>query len=426
MTSPTEANIRFRQTFAGSVGNLLEWYDFALFGLMAPILSDHFFPSESGGAGLIRVFGVFAAGYLARPLGGLLFGSIGDRLGRTRALTLSIWCMALPTVAMGFVPGEATVGIWAPVLLVSLRVVQGLSVGGEWVGSMIFLVETSETRRQGLRSSFGLLTISLGLALGSSVVFAVHSFVGDADWQNWGWRIPYLLGAVLAVVGIWIRRVIRESPEFLRLAESQSRNPHPVRTALTAVPRRIMLMMGAIGISTVSFTAFFIWAPSYAQANLGLDARSAMIANTTGLVTLAILTPVGGWLSDVVGYKRLYCMVTLWLTLLMGAALPILDLGTLSGALIAQTAVGALLALVQPSVVLARMFPAALRSSAMGLGYNVPQALLGGLTPVVCTGLAVSTGLSFAPAFFLLAVGAVSFLSARFIPEGPPPAFENA
>ncbi len=411
---------RWRQTLAASIGNLLEWYDFALFGLTAAVFSEQFFPTHDGGAGLIRVFATFAAGFLARPLGWIFFGWVGDRFGRRRSLTLSIWLMVIPTLGIGLLPGVDVLGIWATALLIVLRVIQGLSVGGEWVSSMIFLVESSESHRQGFRSSFGLVTISLGLALGSGVVLLVHSSFGDGGWQSWAWRIPYLLGGVLAFFGVWVRRVIRESPAFVELAESDRRAAHPIHAAIRSVPRRIALMMGAVGISTVTFTVFFIWAPGYAQSHLGLDARSAMLANTAGLVTLAVLTPFGGWLSDVVGYKRLYVGVVAALTAAMVPGIALLDSGTLAGAMLAQMGVGALLGLLQPSVVLARLFPVALRTSAMGLGYNVPQAFLGGLAPLVCSGLVQRTGEPLSPALFLLAVGIVSSVSAWRLPQSPP------
>lgn len=411
----------WRQTLAASVGNLLEWYDFALFGLTAAILAAQFFPAD-GAAGLIRVFGAFAAGYLARPIGGLLFGWVGDRFGRRRALTLSIWWMAIPTLGVGLLPGVDTLGTWAPALLVLLRLVQGLSVGGEWVSSMIFLVETAGTRRPGFRSSFGLVTISLGLALGSSVVLAVHTSLGDDAWQRWAWRIPYVAGGALALFAIGARRALGESPAFLALARDEGRIAQPVREALRRVPGRIALMMGAVSTSTVTFTVFFVWAPSAAQAYLGLDPRSAMLANTAGLVTLALLTPFGGWLSDRLGYKRLYVGVIVAVTIGAVPALALLGSGTLTGALVACVGIGAALALVQPSVVLARVFPVALRTTAMGIGYNVPQAFLGGMAPLVCSLLVQDTGQAMSPLLFLLAVGAVSVWAASRLPEAPPEA----
>ena len=401
-----------RGLVAGAVGNLLEWYDFALFGLTAPILSRQFFPHEDSTASLLQAFAAFAVGYLMRPLGGLAFGWIGDRIGRKRALELSVWLMSVPTVLMGLLPGYREIGLAAPIALVLLRVVQGFSVGGEWVGSMVFLVEGAAPKKRGGASSWGLLTISVGLLLGSAVALVMSAALGADRYHAWGWRVPYISGAVLAVFAIWARGRMVESPLFEELAASAALEEKPVRSALNEAWRPILRMMAAVAISTVSFTAFFVWVPTHVVVTRNLSQHDAMMSNTVGLVVLAALTPVGGVLSDRVGYARLYRVIVFALGLAVVPLMALIGLGDLARVLLGQVGFGVLLAFLQPSVVFASMFPTRVRATAMGIGYNVPQAILGGLTPLTCTWLAHRTSSEFTPGLFIFAVAVLSFVAA--------------
>lgn len=364
---------------------------------------------------MLQTFSAFAVGYLMRPLGGLLFGWVGDRLGRKRALELSVWLMAVPTVLMGLLPTYREVGLAAPLLLVLLRVVQGLSVGGEWVGSMVFLFESAERKSQGESASWGLLTVSIGLLLGSAVALMVSRAFGETRYQAWAWRLPYVSGLVLAVFAIWARNRMKESPSFEALVESRTLELQPVRTAFREARKPISTMMAAVAVSTTSFTAFFVWAPTQVMVSGGMSQHDAMLSNTVGLLLLAVLTPLGGRLSDRIGYARLY----LWTIAVVGlAVVPLMALigeASLVSVLLGQAGFGFLLAFMQPSVVFAETFPPRLRATAMGIGYNVPQAILGGTTPLVCTWLVARTSSTLAAGALLVAVAAVSFVAAMRI-----------
>lgn len=410
MTGDTRDTRRSR--LAGAVGNLLEWYDFALFGLSASIFAKHFFPHESATASLLQTFSAFAVGYLMRPLGGLLYGWVGDRLGRKRALELSVWMMAIPTVLMGLLPTYAEIGLLAPALLVTLRVVQGLSVGGEWVGSMVFLVEAAERKDRGVSSSWGLLTVSIGLLLGSAAALVVSRVFGETRYEEWAWRLPYVSGVVLAVFAVWTRYRMKESPSFEELLDAENLEPRPVRTALTEAWRPIVTMMLAVSISTASFTAFFVWAPTNVMVSEGVSQHDAMLSNTIGLLFLAALTPLGGRLSDRVGYARLYVWTVATLALTVVPLMALVGRASFVSVLLGQLGFGFLLAFLQPSVVFAELFSPRLRTSAMGIGYNIPQALLGGLTPLVSTWLVARTSSTIAAGALLAGVAVVSFVAA--------------
>jgi MFS family permease len=227
--------VGLRTSLAGGVGNLLEWYDFAVFGYFAPFISSQFFPADNPVAGLINTFGVFAAGYLMRPVGGVLFGQIGDRLGRARALQLSIFVMAVPTTLIAVLPTYAQVGVLAPVLLVILRLAQGLSVGGEFIGSCCYFIEAAPAGRRGLLGSWSVFGTIGGMLLGSAVATLVHALLSPEQIHAWGWRVPFLGGLLVGVVSRLMRSGVQETPEFVRLQSARRIEERPglARTRLS-------------------------------------------------------------------------------------------------------------------------------------------------------------------------------------------------
>ncbi len=202
-----------RHALAGTVGNILEWYDFAVYGFLAPIIGPLFFPEDDTMAGLIKTYGIFAAGYLMRPVGGIVFGHVGDRMGRKKALQLSIAMMAIPTVLVGLLPVYAQIGPMAALLLIVLRLLQGISVGGELIGSMSYLVETAPPGRRGLNGSWSVCGGVAGILLGSLVATLLNNLLSPSAMNDWGWRVPFLSGVVIFAIGSWLRRSLVESPD---------------------------------------------------------------------------------------------------------------------------------------------------------------------------------------------------------------------
>lgn len=396
-----------RLVFAGLIGNTMEWYDFAAYGYFAAIIAPQFFPSSSPAVSLIAAFGAFAAGFLVRPLGGLVFGRIGDLLGRRRALMLSAMAMAVPTVLMGCLPTFETIGILAPILIVALRIVQGLSVGGEYTSSLVFLTEQAPQHRRARTAMWGLWGATAGVLLGSGVGALVTRFIDAEQLSDWGWRVPFLLGAVVAMTGILVRRAIQVQPVT-------SDSSKPVRDAFTthlgAVTKVALLNVG----NGVGFYAAFVYAVTYIKSIDRLEESVALDLNTLSMSGLLLVLPAAAMLADRFGRKPL---VVLGAALLVVGALPffylmhhtdpvviflgeigfIIGVGLLAGGLAAANV---------------EMIPAPVRCTGLAFAYNASVGWFGGTTPLIATWLITRTGNPITPAYWVAAAACISLLTA--------------
>ena len=413
MTANTAAVSPRRQAFAGGVGNVLEWYDFAVYGFLAPVMAPLFFPQEDTLSGLINTYGIFAAGYLMRPIGGIIFGHIGDRLGRKKALQLSIAMMAIPTVLVGLLPVHAQAGAAAAALLVLLRLVQGISVGGELIGSMSYLVETAPPRHRGLVGSWSVCGGVAGILLGSLVASVVTSLVGEAAMSDWGWRVPFLLSAVIFVLGSWLRRSLAESPEFEAAAESGATEGNPLKEVLQQLPLRVLHLSTSILLFATSFYLLFVWMPTYLTDIVQPPVAHALMINTATMALLLLMIPLGGHLSDRFGRKP----VMLWATAIMGVSIYplflVIDHGVMIQALMIQTGLAILIGMIQGPLpaFMVECFPVNNRYTAIGLSYNITLALFGGTAPMVATWLIKVTGNIASPALYLAVLAVISVVA---------------
>jgi MHS family proline/betaine transporter-like MFS transporter len=404
------ADVGKRTVVAGAVGNMLEWYDFAVFGFFAPAIGTQFFPSDDRIAGLINAFGVFAIGYLARPVGGVLFGRLGDRIGRKRALQISIIAMAIPTTLIAVLPTHAQVGVWAAVFLVLLRLLQGLSVGGEFIGSVCYLVEVAPPGKRGLFGSYAVFSTVGGMLAGSAVAAILHAVMSEAEIAQWGWRLPFLGGLVLGVAGWALRRHLVESPAFANIVARGMAVPHPVLRAIRQMPLEIfqvgmMVILLAVGIYTL-----FIWMPTYLTHIVEPPVAGALLINTLAMILLIALMPLAGSLSDRIGYKPVLAAVMIATAVLVYPLIRWIDTGALVAVIVAQVAFAVINGFIQgpTPVAMAAQFPAEIRYSAIGIGYNVTLAIFGGTAPLVATWLIRETGDLAAPAWYIAAAAAVS------------------
>ena len=290
---------------AGVVGNVLEWYDFALFGVLAPVIASHFFPSADPLAGLISSYTVFAIGFLARPLGGAIFGQIGDRFGRRQALVLSVVLMAVPTSLMGLLPTYQQVGILAPILLVLLRIVQGISTGGEFAGSIIFLVEQAPERRGGLYGSIANFGSMIGGLLGAGCGRLLSEILTPDAMQDWGWRVLFFSGILVGLFGLWARAGVPDTPIFAELAASRGLQPHPLRTAWRDERWPMAIAMGLNWSASVAYYVVFVWFVGNMSEVIGLSYQAALGVSTFGLVVGLLATLAMGHFSDIIGHKRM-------------------------------------------------------------------------------------------------------------------------
>lgn len=406
-----------RHALAGTVGNVLEWYDFAVYGFLAPIMSPLFFPADNGLTGLIKTYGIFAAGYLMRPIGGIIFGYVGDRLGRKVALQWSIAMMAVPTVLVGLLPVHDSIGSTAAVLLILLRLIQGISVGGELIGSMSYLVETAPANRRGLAGSWSVCGGVGGILLGSLVASTLGSLLTEQAMSEWGWRVPFLMGIVIFAVGRWLRRTLVESADFENAETDEPNDSLPIITVLRDIPGRVLHLSVSILLFATSFYLLFVWMPTYLSKIVSPPVAHALGVNTTAMVLLLIMIPLGGRLSDSLGRKPVMLTATILMGLLVYPAFLILDQGVMSYALAIQLLFALLLGLIQGPLpaFMVECFPVKVRYTAIGLSYNITLAIFGGTAPLVSTWLIQVTGDLASPAIYLVVLAVISTISMYFL-----------
>ncbi len=392
---------------AGAIGNVLEWYDFAIYSFFAVTIGRQFFPASSELDSLIAAFGVFAAGYLMRPIGGLLFGYVGDVYGRKATLVLSTAAMAVPTFAIGLLPTAAQIGSVAAVLLVVLRLIQGLSIGGEYTGSLVYLVERARPDRRGLFGTFSILGGGVGTLAGSATAALISALLPNQAVESWGWRVPFLAGAVIGLVGLYLRSRMpdlpapaeAEEPRLAALAET-------FRTEWPKVPRITGLnLMHAVGVMMS-----FIYMKTYLQVDVGIGRTEALTVTTIGLLALMALTASFGALSDRVGRRPILIASALALLVLAYPLLSVMHAHSfamlLAGQLSFSVIVGAYAGTAPATQ--AEMLPHAMRVTGTSAGYNLCLALFGGTTPMIAITLIKVTGNHLAPAFYLMAASAIS------------------
>jgi MHS family proline/betaine transporter-like MFS transporter len=296
--SQRTASAMKRTVLAGAIGNVLEWYDFALYGYFAPAFAALFFPSDSPSLSLISAFGVFAVGFLARPLGALLFGYWGDTLGRRHALAWSVLLMAIPTFLVGLLPTYETIGVLAPVVLTLCRFLQGLSVGGEFTGSAIFLVEHAAASQRGYVGSWAGFSAQLGALLGSGVGALLASTFAEESLRRWGWRIPFVMGGFIAVAGWYLRTRVSESPAFETLRREGRLTASPVSDVFTTERWGIAKVIGLVWLHGVAFCLLYVYLTTYVATMTTVPLATVLFLNTGCMTILAILIPLMGAWSD--------------------------------------------------------------------------------------------------------------------------------
>jgi MHS family proline/betaine transporter-like MFS transporter len=411
------AHLPLRLIAAGTVGNVMEWYDFAVYGYFAATIGRHFFPAADPLTSLIAAFGVFAAGFLMRPLGGFVFGHVGDRFGRKAALTLSVLAMAIPTFLIGLLPGHATLGPAAAVLLVALRMIQGLSVGGEYTTSIVFLVEGAGRRHRGFAGSWSGFGAVGGILLGSAVGALLTATFPPAAVQRWAWRLPFLVGLFVGLTGLYVRRHIPEAPRPAGLPRGRS----PAWEALRSQWRAVLRIALLNAVNGVGFYVAFVFLVTYMQAVGGLTAAAALDVNTVTMVALLAMFPLSGWLSDRVGRKPLLVAGIGGLLVLAWPLFWALHHPSVAWSFAGQLGFAVLIGLFGGAlpVAMVEATPRAVRCSAIAIGYNVCVGLLGGMTPLVATWLIGRTHDDLAPAYYVMGAAVVSLVAAVRLPGEP-------
>jgi len=407
------ANLNRQTVIAGAIGNALEWYDFAVFGFFAPIISSQFFPLDEPIAGLLKTFGIFAIGYLARPIGGILLGHLGDRIGRQRVLQISIVVMAIPTTLICVLPTHAEIGVWAAVLLVLLRLVQGCAVGGELVGSICYLVEVAPTGKRGFVGSFAMFSASFGILAGSAIAAILHTALSAEAIADWGWRLPFLGGLVLGFTGWKLRRGLLETPAFREILDRGATVRHPALRAIRQMPRQIFLVGVMVLLLGVGYYILLIWLPTYLTHMVTPSVDHALLINTFALIVLIAIIPLGGRLSDALGYKRAQTTVMIATAILVYPLFVWIDTGGIVAAVGAAVLFAIAFGLLDgfTPIALAAQFPVELRYSGIAVGYNSSLAVFGGTAPLIATWLIKETGDLTSPAWYVAGTALLSCIA---------------
>jgi MFS transporter, MHS family, proline/betaine transporter len=394
-----------RTALAGLIGNVLEWFDFAVYGYFASDIGRQFFPRSSPTAQQLLSFAVFALGFCARPIGSLVLGVVGDRIGRRALLTLSIALMGSATLLIGLLPTYAQIGVAAPILLVLLRVVQGFSLGGEFTGSMVYTTEQASSRWRGLISSSTAAGTTLGFILGSASAWIINVWLGAEQASRWGWRIPFIASVSLCVIGWLLRRGIHESQEGLKAAAIRP----PLLASLAADWRPILQTFGIVAATNAAYYLTFTYAVERRKHLTGEGGEAFLLANTLSLFVVLLAKPLGGWLSDKVGRRRLMMTLTVVSMLAIYAALEAMLYGSarhfVGGQILMAVPLGMALGL--QGAMLVEIFPLRTRVTSMSLAYSVTLALAGGTAPLVAAWLIETFQQPLAPAYYIMLYGAI-------------------
>ena len=405
---------------ASAMGNATEWFDYGVYAYTATYISRAFFPEDLESATLFTL-GIFAVSFLVRPLGGLVWGPLGDRLGRKHVLALTIVLMGTATFLIGVIPSYASIGFWAPVLLVILRMIQGFSTGGEYGGAATFMAEYSPDRKRGFFGSFLEFGTLGGFSLGALVVLAVDLASTDAFMDTWGWRLPFFVAGPLALIGLYMRSKLEDTPVFRELEQSNEVE-HETRTQFRELIaqywRPILTLMGLVVALNVCNYTLLSYMPTYLEQRIGLTSTSSLFLVVIGQLAMMAVIPFAGALSDKVGRKPL------WLVSMVGLfvfAIPMYLLMSVNfaWAIVAFTVLG-LLYVLQLSTISATfpaMFPTHVRFAGFAIAYNVSTSLFGGTAPAANEWLVERTGNDLVPAFYMMGACVVGLIALLFVAE---------
>ncbi|TDD86108.1 MFS transporter [Saccharopolyspora karakumensis] len=417
VTTADPATLR-RSVAAGAVGVFVHWFDWAAYAYLASTIASVFFPAGDATAGLLAVFGVFAVSFGIRPVGALVFGPLGDRIGRKRTLSLVIFMMSGATLVIGLLPGYSTIGIAAPLLLVLLRLLQGFAAGGEFGSAASFLAEHAPRRRRGFGVSWLEVGSLLGFLAGSFVFFLLSVGLSEEQLTSWGWRIPFLIAAPLGVVGFIIRNKIEDTPEYRALEEADTVPSRPVRELLRHNGTQLLQVAGLMTMMHVPFYAILTYLVTYETDHLGHSSGDAALLSTAISLIGLILVPAFGRLSDRIGRRPVLIGAGIALFVLSTPAYLAMRTG-LVGTWIGGLALGAVLSAILGTYAVwsAEIFPTRVRQGGLSIAYNITAALFAGTVPYLMTVLIAATGSTLVPGPYLMVAAAVGLVAAFTLRE---------
>ena len=406
---------------ASAVGTTIEWYDFFLFGVVTPLVFNKlFFPNFDPIVGTMLAYTTFFVGFISRPIGGIIFGHYGDRIGRKTVLVLTLLIMGVATFLIGLLPTYASVGIWAPIMLLVLRVFQGIGIGGEWGGAVLMAVEHSPTGRRGFYGSWPQIGVPAGLLLSAGMVY-VLSYLPEADFLAWGWRIAFLISAVLVAVGLYIRLKIVETPAFTRVQATKKVAPVPVVELFRSHGKNTLLGLGARYIEGVTFNIFGVFIVGYLANTLGLPRQTALAGVMISAAIMIVMLPIYGNLSDKIGRRKMFGFAGILIGLL---SFPAFWLMQTKEPLLVWLAIAVPFALVYPAVygpqaaLFSELFDTRVRYTGISFVYQFSGIFASGLTPIIATALLpMGDGKPWLICLYVLVVSLISALSVYAMTE---------
>lgn len=408
---PGQPGLSKKQVVAVGIGNFMEWFDFAIYGYFAAIIGSIYFPSDAAGVSLLSSLAVFAVGFVSRPFGALILGPIGDRFGRKTVLMITVFGMGVFTTLIGLLPGYDTIGITAPILLVVLRFLQGMMVGGEWSAAGIFLVESAPSNRRASAASVVTFTAGIAFLLGTATAAAINATLTEAQVYSWGWRVPFVLSIVMTFIAVFIRRKLNDTPVYHELQEKKANNTLE-RVSSKDKFNAFVLSFAFSALFLVSLYYFITYANNHLVSILGMSKTSALWLCSASLVVYCILHPLVGRFSDHYGRRKLALFAAAGLTIMAYPIFIMMNSGKPALILLGLIIMAFLVAIsaVMNVVLLVEVFPASIRSTGAALGHNVSSALLAGPGPFIAAALIQYTGNPNVPAWYLAAVSLVCFL----------------
>ncbi|MET8643440.1 MFS transporter [Streptomyces sp. NPDC004675] len=410
-----------RAVKAAALGNAMEWFDFGVYSYIAVTLGKVFFPSGSPTAQLLSTFGAFAAAFLVRPLGGTVFGPLGDRVGRQKVLALTMIMMAAGTFAIGLIPSYATISVGAPVLLLAARLVQGFSTGGEYAGASTFIAEYAPDKRRGFFGSwleFGTLAGYIG---GAGLVTLLTALLSSDDLVSWGWRIPFLIAGPMGIIGLYLRMRLEETPAFAAEVEkAEAARPRvPLREMITGQWKALLLCMGLVLVFNVTDYMLLSYMPSYLTSELKYDETHGLLVVLGVMALMMVVQPFAGALTDRIGRRPLIAAGCAGFLFLSVPAVLLIRQGGLLAVALGMGALGLLLVCFTAAMpaALPALFPTRVRYGSLSIGFNVSVSLFGGTTPLVVTALIGATGNMMMPAYYMMAAAVIGGAAVWFMAE---------
>ena len=397
---------------ASAIGHFVEWFDFAVYAYAAPVIALLFFPDSEPAAALLATFAVYAVGFVARPIGAFLLGSLGDRIGRKRVLASVILLMGVSTTLIGLLPTYAQIGVLAPVLLIVLRMVQGLSAAGETIGSNSFVAEHSPITSRGFNVGMVYTWSNLPPVLAALLVLLLTSTLSPEFYEAWGWRIPFLLGAPLAVIGLYIRTRVNETPAFEAMQKSKRVESAPVRAVFRAHWRAMLTCFSIAAVASLGYYSLTGYFYSYMTVTIGLPSSEALLSNSVALLITFVAVPVAAFVSDRIGRRRALIIAGLFGAVVAVPAYTLASTGTLVTAMVSQSLLGLALGIffgpAGPAFV--ELFPARTRYTGASISYNMAFTIFGGTAPLLSIWLIAQTGSNIAPAWYVVAVSVLALV----------------